>query len=69
MSRTRSQPPGSAVAIFAAAEHALHLLERRLPLDHCLRRDLAVVVASELLDGVEIDVLVLQRVHQLVRRP
>ena len=38
----------------------------RLPLDHRLRGEHAVVVALDVLDRIEVHVLVLQRVHELV---
>ncbi len=41
------------------AEHRLHLLERRLPFDDGLRRDLTIVVARDLLNRVEIQILIL----------
>src|SRR6185312_6959806 len=50
----------------AGSEHGVYLLVNRLALEHCLLGGLAIVVAGELLNRIEIHVLVLQRVHQLV---
>jgi hypothetical protein len=54
------------VYLGAAAERPYHLFVGRLALDHRLGGQDAIVVARLSLQRVEIDVLILKRVHQLV---
>ena len=42
------------------------MLVHRLAFDHRLHRRLAIVVADEVLERVQVDVLILERVHELV---
>ena len=49
-----------------AAGHDEDLLVRRLALDHRLHRGRSIVVARDMLERIEIDVLILKRMHQLV---
>jgi hypothetical protein len=56
---------GGEVRLAADGHH--HVLVGRLPLDHRGDRRLPVVVAREVFERVEVEVLILQRVHQLVR--
>src|SRR5207247_4329957 len=44
-----------------------NLRERRLPLEDRLRRAATIVLPLELHQGVEVQVLILQRVHEFVR--
>ncbi len=48
------------------ADHRLHRFQRRLTLDHGLRSHLPVAVPLHALEGVEIEILILERVHELV---